>query len=161
MLEENNKQINDILSHTEKTSEIQLLNNLEFDDKIEAYTHCEKNFLAKALDITPIAVLHVIPVLNFGAYAVTIIGGIIDHFRDHSEEYEQEIISIKDQFNSNISHNRRNIISNIRNIYYTYYQQINNIFYSFGKDLEKILDNDKWLKKIIISYEEFLRELLI
>ena len=161
MLEVNNKQINDILSHTEKKSETQIINNLKCNDKIEAFTHCEKNFLAKALDIAPVAVLHAIPVINLGAYAVTLIGGIIDHFRDHSEEYEKEIISIKDQFNSNISDNRRNIISKINNIYYTYYQQINNIFYSFGKDLEKILDNDKWLKKIIVSYEEFLKELLI
>lgn len=161
MLEVNNKQINDILSHTEKKSETQIINNLESDDKIEAFTHCERNFFAKALDITPVAILHAIPVLNLGAYAVTLIGGIIDHFRDHSEEFEQEIISIKDQFNSNISYNKRKIISNINNIYYTYYQQINNIFYSFGKDLEKIWDNDEWLKKIITSYEEFLRELLI
>ena len=161
MLEVNNKQINDILSHTEKKSETQIINNLKCNDKIEAFTHCEKNFFAKALSNTPIAILHAIPVLNLGAYAVSIFGGIIDHFRDHSEEYEKEIISIKDQFNSNISDNRRNIISKINNIYYTYYQQINNIFYSFGKDLEKILDNDKWLKKIIVSYEEFLKELLI
>lgn len=161
MLEVNNKQINDILSHTKDKRETQILNNLEFDDKIKAFTHYEKNFLAKALDITPVAVLHAIPIINIGAYAVTLIGGIIDHFRDHSEEYEKEIISIKDQFNSNISHNRRNIISNIKNIYCIYYQQINNIFYSYGKDLEKILGNDEWLKKIIISYEEFLRELLI
>ena len=157
MLEVNNKQINDILSHTKDKSETQILNNLEFDDKIEAFTHYEKNFFDKALDITPVAVLHAIPVINLGAYAVTIIGGIIDHFRDHSEEYEQEIISIKDQFNSNISHNRRKIISNIKNKYCIYYQHINDIFYSYGKDLKKILGNDEWLKKIIISYEEFLR----
>ena len=132
-----------------------------YKSHIDAKGFVEKNFLEKAFNITPVVVLHMIPVVNLFAYGVTLFGGLIDRFRNHSEEFKIEIKRIREIFSSSIEDDKKRIRKNVYSVYVDYKRKIKNIFTVNGIDLKIIKNNKGQLIILIKKFEAFLESLLL
>ena len=157
-----NNQILNILKHTEKENEEgNAITNKEKNNKININAFAEANFVTKAINGSNLyAALHFIPGVSIIPLVVDVVGGLIDHFRNHSEEYLKEIQRIKKEFKSTIDNDLHRIENDLENYLDSYIYQINNIFNANGKDLEKIWKNNDILISIIKDFEDFMKKLL-
>lgn len=169
-------QINELINNMNKRNELQqqyILTKTKkgcsesktfqsfYKSHIDAKGFVEKNFLEKAFNITPVVVLHMIPVVNLFAYGVTLFGGLIDRFRNHSEEFKIEIKRIREIFSSSIEDDKKRIRKNVYSVYFDYKRKIKNIFTVNGIDLKIIKNNKGQLIILIKKFEAFLESLLL
>ena len=130
------------------------------DNDANLKTFVEDNFLEKAFTNPAVLVLNCIPVVNIFSYATVFLGGLIDHLRDHSDEYKKEIKRIQDAYEKQIDDECEKGNNEINSYLYEYRSKINYIFQINGPDLRKIKKNKAPLIKIINNLEQFLEQIV-
>ena len=93
------------------------------------------------------------------ASPVALIGGLIGHFQDHSEEHEKFIKEYENSVNDSLSIYEEKIKKNLKEIENYYCEQVRDIFLINGKDIEKIKSKEKIFKDVEKELEDFLSEI--
>ena len=149
--------ISDILEHTKLNHENEI-DQLNIYNSINIEGHEEDNFATKFYDETPIKVMLCIPFVNYIPLAIMGIGGIIDHFINHSDEYLREINRIIDISNEEMDNNLDEIIRKVNSIESNFSNKIKDIFQINRAVSEKNWKNYSQIIKAIENYEKFLEE---
>ncbi len=171
-LEENKNEIKKIIDKHIKTLEayIQSIKDLTKNKKYEnsnslsldemkssltTYIRQENNY---AYDLLYESDMNVI--FKIAAAPVSLIGGLIAHFQDHSEEHEKFITEYEKSVNDSLSIYQEKIDKNIKTIENYYCEQVRDIFLINGKDIQKIKSKEKIFKDVEKELEDFLSDMV-
>jgi len=148
IIEKCNELIKSILEHTKNKREDKI-NQSNNSNSIRVYGHAEHNFASEFFDNTVAKVMLCIPVINYIPLAIGIVGGLIDHFINHSEEYLKEIERIKKTFSEKIEDNCDDIVNQVESTRDRYSKIIQEIFLINGEESEKNWENYSQIMMII------------
>ena len=141
-----------------KNNEYQNSNSLSLDEiksKLTTHIRQENNF---AYDILVESDMNV--AFKIAAAPVALIGGLIGHFQDHSEEHEKFITEYEKSVNDSLSIYQEKIEKNIKEIENYYCEQVRDIFLINGKDIQKIKSKEKIFKDVEKEFEDFLSDMV-
>ncbi len=97
-------------------------------------------------------------IFKIAASPIAISGGIIGHFKDHSEEHENFIRDYEDRVNDTLSIYKEKVEKNIKDIENYYCEQVKDIFSINGEDLKKIKNNLQILNDVVKEFEKLLSQ---
>ena len=123
--------------------------------------YIEENAAIKMSQETAFRYTMWVPIINYIPAGLFLISGLIDYFRDHSEEYKKEIKRITDTFNNNINNYKEGYKKQIQKIKENFKIDIMQIFSIFGEDSKRIEMNAENLLRIMNNFEKFLDNLLL
>ena len=95
-------------------------------------------------------------IFKIAASPFALIGGLIGHFQDHSEEHEKFIKEYENNVNESLSIYEEKIEKNLKQIENYYCEQVKDIFDIYGKDLQNIKNNEQLFRDVDLEFENFL-----
>ena len=123
----------------------------EIKSSLTTYIRQENNY---AYDVLVESDMNII--FKIAASPFALIGGLIGHFQDHSEEHEKFIKEYENNVNESLSIYEEKIEKNLKQIENYYCEQVKDIFDINIEYLQKIEGNYIVLKNVEEEFENFL-----